>query len=199
MRNNAQIKSKNRCALLRNIVYSCPNPYTQAFHMLSFKPSIKLEMEMKRLQSLSVEAYKSMEGISSEEARYLNRFAFISNIGASTRIENAVLTDQEIEWVDTALNSDGRITAFEEKKEYILDKLSKDRERSVEEVVGSRQVLTTIYMQTNELFPLYQSIFQYGQTIPQFLAYNVLWNNYLNHIQPTLLQKPVLNLQLLIE
>ena len=126
--------------------------------MLSFKTSIKLEMEMKRLQGLSVESYQSLVGISSEEARYLNRFAFISNIGASTRIENAVLTDREIEWVDTALNSDGRITAFEEKKEYILDKLSKDRERSVEEVVGSRQVLTTIYMQTNELFPLSETI-----------------------------------------
>lgn len=126
--------------------------------MLSFRPSIKLEIEMKRLQSLTVESYKSLEDISSEEARYLNRFAFISNIGASTRIENAVLTDQEIEWVDTVLNSDGRITAFEEKKEYILDKLSKDRERSVEEVVGSRQVLTTIYMQTRELFPLSETI-----------------------------------------
>ena len=99
--------------------------------MLSFLPSTKLEMEMKVLQGLFVEAYKSLEGISSEEARYLNRFAFISNIGASNRIENAVLTDQEIEWVDTTLSSDGRITAFGEKKEYILDKLSKDRERSV--------------------------------------------------------------------
>ncbi len=109
---------------------------------------------MKRLQGLFVESYNSLEGISSEEARYLNRFAFISNIGASTRIENAVLTDQEIEWVDTTLNKDGRVTAFEERKKYILDKLSRDRERSVEEVIGSRQVLTTIYMQFKELFPL---------------------------------------------
>jgi Fic family protein len=127
-------------------------------NMLSFAPSIKLEMEMKRLQGLIVEFYKSLEGISSEESRYLNRFAFISNIGASTRIENAVLTDREIEWVDTILNNDGRISAFEQKKEYILDKLSKDRERSVEEVVGSRQVLTTIYMQAKELFPLSETI-----------------------------------------
>ena len=104
--------------------------------MLSFLPGTKLEIEMKILQGLFVESYKSLEGISSEEAGYLNRLVFISNIGASTRIENAVLTDQEIEWVDTTLSSDGRITAFEEKKEYILDKLSKDRERSVEEVIG---------------------------------------------------------------
>ena len=80
--------------------------------MLSFAPSIKLEMEMKRLQGLIVESYKSLESISSEESRYLNRFAFISIIGASTRIENAVLTDREIEWVDTILNNDGRISAF---------------------------------------------------------------------------------------
>ncbi len=113
---------------------------------------------MKRLHGLFMESYKSLEGISSKEAVYMNRFAFISNIGASTRIENAVLTDQEVEWVDTTLNNDGRITAFEEKKEYILDKLSKDRERSVEEVVGSRQVLTTIYMQAKELFPLSETI-----------------------------------------
>jgi len=69
--------------------------------MLSFKPSTRLEIEMKRLHGLFVESWTSLGGISSEEARYLNRFAFISNIGASTRIENAVLTDQEVEWVDT--------------------------------------------------------------------------------------------------
>ena len=126
--------------------------------MLSFTPSIKIEMEMKKLQGLLVETYNSLEGISSEEARYLNRFALISNIGATTRIENAVLTDQEIEWVDTTLNNEGRITAFEEKKEYMLAKLSKDRERSLEEIVGSRQVLRTIYMQSNELFPLSETI-----------------------------------------
>ena len=126
--------------------------------MLSFAPNIKLEMEMKRLQGLFIESNNSLEGISSEEERYLNRFALISNIGASTRIENAVLTDQEIEWVDTTLDNEGKITAFEEKKAYILDKLSKDSERSVEEVVGSRQVLTTIYMQAKELFPLSETI-----------------------------------------
>ena len=126
--------------------------------MLSFTPSPKIEKELKRLQGLFVESFKSLEAISVEEARYLNRFAFISNIGASTRIENAVLTDQEIEWVDTTLNKEGRITAFEEKKAYILDKLSKDRERSVEEVVGCRQVLMTIYLQAKELFPLTEAI-----------------------------------------
>ena len=134
------------------------NPRNQVNQMLSFLPGTKLEIEMKILQGLFVESYKSLEGISSEEGGYLNRLVFISNIGASTRIENAVLTDQEIEWVDTTLRADGRITAFEEKKPYILDKLSKDRERSVEEVMGCRQVLTTIYMQASELFPLSETV-----------------------------------------
>ena len=62
-------------------------------------------------------------------------------LGVSTRIENAVLTDQEIAWVDTTLSASGKTTAFEEKKQAILDKFSKDRERSIEAVVGCREVL----------------------------------------------------------
>ncbi len=96
--------------------------------------------------------------ISREEAQYINRFALIGNVGASTRIENAVLTDNEIEWVDTTLRGDGKITAFDEKKIFILEKLSKDKERSIEEVVGCREVLTTIYVQAKELFPLSETI-----------------------------------------
>lgn len=130
----------------------------QLIIMLSFTPTTKLEKELKKVQGLLVEAYKTLEGISSEESNFLNRFALISNTGSSTRIENAVLTDQEIEWVDTTLSDDGRLTAFEEKKAFILDKLSKDRERSVEEVVGCRHVLMTVYMQAREVFPLTETI-----------------------------------------
>ncbi|MEA1900304.1 MAG: Fic family protein [Thermodesulfobacteriota bacterium] len=122
--------------------------------MLSFTPSQKIENRLKILQGLLAETYKDLEALSPDETRYIHRCAFISNIGASTRIENAVLTDQEIEWVDTTLNNHGNATAFEEKKSFILDKLSKDRKRSVEEVVGCRQVLTTVYLQADELFPL---------------------------------------------
>ncbi len=77
------------------------------------------------------------------EGLYLNRFALIGNVGASTRIENAVLTDNKIEWVDTTLYGDSKVTAFDEKKLYILDKLSKDKERSIEEVVGCREPVST--------------------------------------------------------
>ena len=122
--------------------------------MLSFAPGHKLENELRILQGILVETYKNIENISPEEAKYLHRFALISNIGASTRIENAVLTDQEIEWVDTILQRDGKTTAFEENKLFILDKLKKDRERSVEEVVGCRQILSTVYLRAKELFPL---------------------------------------------
>ncbi len=126
--------------------------------MLSFTPSNKIENELKRLQGLFVETYKELETVPPDEAGYLNRFALISNIGASTRIENAVLTDQEIEWIDTALNKDSKVTAFEENRTFILEKLSKDRERSVEEVVGCRQVLSTVYLQADEFFPLTETV-----------------------------------------
>ena len=125
--------------------------------MLSFQPSQKMENELRILQGLIVETYKNIEGLSTDESKYLHRFALISNIGASTRIENAVLTDQEVEWVDTLLQEDGKTTAFEENKLIILNKLAKDRERSVEEVVGCRQTLSTVYLQANELFPLTQA------------------------------------------
>ena len=122
--------------------------------MLSFQPSQKLENELRILQGSIVETYKNIEGLSPDESKYLHRFALISNIGASTRIENAVLTDQEVEWVDTILEKNGKTTAFEENKLIILNKLAKDRERSVEEVVGCRQILSTVYLQAKELFPL---------------------------------------------
>jgi len=126
--------------------------------MLSFTPSTKIENELKMLQELFVETHRDLENLSQDEAKYLNRFALISNIGASTRIENAVLTDQEIEWIDTALSENGKTTAFDKKRTFILDKISKERERSIEEVVGCRQVLSTIYLQADELFPLTEAV-----------------------------------------
>ena len=126
--------------------------------MLSFTPTPKLEKELKRLQGLLAETCKTLENLEPDEENYLRRCALISNIGASTRIENAVLTDQEVDWVDTTLTEDGKTTAFEEKKQFILDKikdkLSKDKERSLEEVVGCREMLNTLYLEGAELYPL---------------------------------------------
>lgn len=129
--------------------------------MLSFTPTSKLEKELKRLQGLLAETCKELESLESPEESYLRRCAFISNIGASTRIENAVLTDQEIDWVDTTLTADGKTTAFEEKKQFILDKirdkLSRDKERSLEEVIGCREMLNTLYLEGLELYPLLET------------------------------------------
>jgi Fic family protein len=126
--------------------------------MLSFEPSLKLQKALKRLQEQVVSAASGLGSLSPGEAQYLNRCALISNVGASTRIENALLTDAEVEWVDTTLSVDGRATAFEQHKDFILDKLSKDRERSVEEVVGCREVLSTIYAQAREFVPLTEMV-----------------------------------------
>lgn len=76
----------------------------------------------------------------------------VNPIGASTRIENAALTDAKIEWVDTPPTQNGKPTAYEEKRQDILNKLSKDRERSIEEIVGCREVLSLAYMQSEDLF-----------------------------------------------
>ncbi len=103
--------------------------------MLSFAPDSKSEKKLINLNGLLVETYKGLESLSPEEAGYLHRFALISNIGASTRIENAVLTDREIEWLDTTLHDDGKPTAYDQMKQVILNKLSKDKERSIEEVL----------------------------------------------------------------
>ena len=126
--------------------------------MLSFSPGPKLENELRILQGKIVETYKDIESLSAEEAKYLHRFALISNIGASTRIENAVLTDQEIEWLDTTLHDNGKPTAYDQMKQVILNKLSKDKERSIEEVTGCRKVLSTVYMQAGEMFPLTETV-----------------------------------------
>jgi len=71
--------------------------------MLSFNPTLKLEKELKLLHSKIVTANQLLENIGFDEKNYLHKFAFISNIGASTRIENAILTDNEIEWMDMIL------------------------------------------------------------------------------------------------
>lgn len=79
-------------------------------------------------------------------------------VGASTRIENAVLTDPEIDWIDTVLTKDGHPSAFAKNLDLIENKLSKDRERSIEEVVGCRDLLLLVYEQSGDFFPLTESV-----------------------------------------
>lgn len=121
---------------------------------LSFTPTNKLQKALKSTQNNLIRFAGEVDDVSKEEYNWLHRWALISTVGASTRIENAILTDAEIEWVDTTLFAEGKTTAFEAKKDAILNKLSKDRERSVEEVVGCRELLSTVYLQAEELYPL---------------------------------------------
>jgi Fic family protein len=125
--------------------------------LLSFTPAPKLEKGLKSVQRDVIRLAAELARVPDAEAAWLHRWALISTIGASTRIENAVLTDAEIDWVDTSLSQDGQITSFDANKAAILDKLAKDRERSIEEVVGCREILGIVYLQAAELFPLTES------------------------------------------
>ena len=125
--------------------------------MLSFSPSTKLEKTLRALQADIVLLAQEIANMDEAEKTWLHKSVLISTIGASTRIENAALTDAEIEWVDTTLTQDGKTTAYQAQRAYIIDKLSKDRTRSIEEVVGCREVLNLIYIQTDDFFPLTES------------------------------------------
>ncbi len=59
---------------------------------------------------------KELESISLKERLALHQFARISTIVASTRINNAILTDIEILWIDTELGDEGKPTTFRSKK-----------------------------------------------------------------------------------
>lgn len=122
--------------------------------MLSFSPTLQLEKALKTIQADIVLLAQEISNMSESEKTWIHKSVLISTIGASTRIENAALTDAEIEWVDTTLTQDGKTTAYEAKKSDILNKLSKDRERSIEEVVGCREVLNLAYIQAEDFFPL---------------------------------------------
>lgn len=122
--------------------------------MLSLKLTPELIERMRAFNNAIVDLYTRINAYSSEEIAAIHRYAKISMIGASTRIENALLTDSEINWIDTILSSDGKVTAFEKNKLLIENKLSKDRERSIEEVAGCRNMLTYVYENAKIMLPL---------------------------------------------
>lgn len=121
---------------------------------LSYKIAAPLEKKLKKISELFSEKKVQLKGYPPETLEAIHRYARISNIGASTRIENAILTDTEIDWLDTKLGDDSRIGSFEKQKSFIENKLSKDKERSIEEVAGLRRLLSIIYSQPLDLFPL---------------------------------------------
>jgi Fic family protein len=122
--------------------------------MLSYQLSPELLAKNQDLENAFLEVYSSLKQLDADELQSIKRYARISNIGASTRIENALLTDSEVNWLDTVLTQDGRTTAFTYQKGLIENKLSKDRERSIEEVAGCRQMLMLIHENFEAFLPL---------------------------------------------
>lgn len=122
--------------------------------LLSFEINPNLEKKLKNISDLVSKKKFQTDLLPLKTREAIQRYARISNLGASTRIENAVLTDTEIDWMDETLGSDTRLGAFEKHKAVIENKLSKDKERSIEEVAGLRNVFTLIYEQAKDMFPL---------------------------------------------
>lgn len=125
--------------------------------MISYDLTPENVDSIKKLIDQLALVYAHVNSMTQEEREAIHRYARISMIGASTRIENALLTDWEVNWLDTILTQDGKTTALESNRDLIENKLSKDRERSIEEVAGCRQFLLTIYETSGEFYPLRES------------------------------------------
>lgn len=126
--------------------------------MLSFLLLDQTVSELRQLSQLAARRHLALGQLEPAELDYIQRNVRISMIGASTRIENAVLTDAEVDWLDTILAEDARTTAYEQHRDIIEDKLSKDKERSVDEVAGCRAMLHLIYSQPEDFQPLSKTV-----------------------------------------
>lgn len=122
--------------------------------MLSYLLSDQTINKLRELSQLAARQQLLLSQLAPEERDYIHRNVRISTIGDSTRIENAVLTDAEIDWLDTVLTKDARVTAYDSQRQMIQDKLSKDKERSIDEVTGSRAMLHLVYSQPEDFKPL---------------------------------------------
>ena len=122
--------------------------------MLSFPIDNRLTKDLIALNEFVSEKYALLETLPKDEKGNIHRYARISMVGASTRIENAILTDSQVDWLDFILGETSNRTALDEHRVQIEDKLSKDKERSIEEVVGCRTILLLIYGQAKDYLPL---------------------------------------------
>lgn len=123
---------------------------------LSFNLTSELILRLKSLDNKFAKIYSDLKAAEPEELNYLHKYAKVSLIGSSTRIENAILTDIEISWIDTILTKEVKDSAFDFHKEMIKSKLSASRESSIEEVAGCRAMLMSIYSCPEEFYPLKQ-------------------------------------------
>lgn len=120
----------------------------------SFTLTTSIIKSLQILDNKFAQAFVSLQKSTNQELEAIHKYAKVSIIGSSTRIENALLTDVEINWIDTILTDDGKPTAFNQNRMLIENKLSKDRERSIEEVAGCRAMLLLIYSNPNDFHPL---------------------------------------------
>ena len=120
----------------------------------SFTLTTNLIESLQALDNNFANTFVSLQKCTDLELEAIHKYVRVSMIGASTRIENALLTDVEINWIDTILTDDGKQTAFDQNRILIENKLSKDRERSIEEVACCRAMLLLIYSNPNDFHPL---------------------------------------------
>lgn len=125
--------------------------------MLHISLSNHLIQDLKQLQNQFILKFTQMDTYPEEVKTFIKKLARASMIGGSTRIENAQLTDSEIYWLDTLLETQAHTTAFQGQKSFIENKLSKDKERSIEEVAGCRQMLQYIFDQYEDMTPLQET------------------------------------------
>lgn len=118
--------------------------------MLHFELSLEQQKKHQKILLASDRIAQQAESISSEKRDYIALQSLISNIGASTRIENALLTDIEIEWMDTIIKTEPHFE-YANREKFIKDKLAKDKSRSIEEVAGYRNALQLVFS-TPEMF-----------------------------------------------
>lgn len=169
--------------------------------MLSFKITDEITSKLKYINGLAVEKAHYIESLTQDARDTIARYARISTIGSTTRIENAVLTDPEIDWMDETLERDAKPTAFLKEKKYIEDKLSKQRERSIEEVAGCRDMLLIVFSQARDLFPLSEATIKglnrellqfYPPASPYLGKYKVVPNSVIEIVEGTNIRKDVL-------
>ena len=153
---------------------------------LSFLLTDELIQDLKELDNKFADRFAILKNCSTEELDALHKYTRVSMIGASTRIENALLTDIEVNWLDTILTIDGKPTAFYQNRNIIENKLSKDRERSIDEVAGCRAMLLLIYADPMDFFPLkendlralhYELMSTYKKAIPYAGKYKIQSNS----------------------
>ncbi len=122
--------------------------------MLSFELNNNIVTQLSALSQKATQKLSLLTPLSAEEKKGIHQLARVSQVGASTRIENAILTDAEVLWIDTTLVRDARVGVFQKYEYQIKDKLSRDRERSIEEVAGCRNMHFLIYEQARDFIPL---------------------------------------------